>query len=74
MQTERNHLGVKFNAADLTVMSSWGVKGTGWDGQRSPLALCVTITQHLQLCVQLMRLQKELWELFSCSQKSKLSP
>lgn len=55
-------------------MSSWGVKGTGWDGQRSPLALCVTITQHLQLCMQLMRLQKELWELFSRSQKSKLSP
>lgn len=62
------------NATDLTVVSGWGVKGTGWDRQRSPLALCVTITQHLQLCKQLVRLREELWELFSHSQKGKLSP
>lgn len=74
MQTERNHSGIKLNAADLTVVSGWGVKGTGWDGQRSPPALCVTITQHLQLCVQPVRLREELWELFSHSQEGKLSP
>lgn len=37
---EQNHSGVKLNATDLTVVSGWGVKGTGWDRQRSPLALC----------------------------------